>query len=182
MSLLACRPTAHSPLLVLFMPRIASAQQITVQQPVFGIAIDANGVLSRKEFPDPTGRLMAKRAADARATMPGDILRRSDLRKVSLVRLEQAIADRLEAGKSPDDAMRHLAGLQRAQYVFLYPEERDLVIAGPAEARSKIYRTARQRLTTSAPRCWRICWCCGLIRPRPRQPMSSAAIDPEIGV
>jgi hypothetical protein len=29
--------------------------------------------------------------------------------------------------------MRRLAGLQRAQYVFFYPEERDIVIAGPAE-------------------------------------------------
>src|SRR5262249_29658286 len=81
----------------------------------------------------PTGKLMAQRAASARAALPADILRRSDVRKVSLVRLERAIAERLEAGKEPDDAMRHLAGLQRAQYAFMFPEERDIVIAGPAE-------------------------------------------------
>src|SRR4029077_19433002 len=118
-SLSTCRATAIPALLIaLVVPRLASAQQagaqqITVQQPVFGIAIDANGVLSTKEFPDTTGSLMAKRAADAKAALPGDMLRWSDLRKVSLVRLERAIATRIEAGESPDDAMRHLAGLQR---------------------------------------------------------------------
>jgi hypothetical protein len=72
-------------LMIVLVPQLAPAQQqLTVQQPVFGIAIDASGVLSTKEFPDPTGKLMAKRAADARAALPGDILRRSDLRKVSL--------------------------------------------------------------------------------------------------
>jgi hypothetical protein len=120
-------------ILVLMMPPPASGQQLTVQQPVFGIAIDADGVLSTKSFPDPTGQLFAKRVAEARVVMPGDMQRSSDLRKVSLIRLERAIAARLAAGKAPDDAMWHLAGLQRAQYAFFYPDERDIVIAGPAE-------------------------------------------------
>src|SRR5262249_54338048 len=113
--------------------QVASGQQITVQQPTFGISIDAEGVLSTREFPDPTGRLFAQRVASAKAGMVGGILRWSDLRKVSLVKLERALASRSEAGEKPDDAMRHLAGLQRAQYAFFYPEQRDIVIAGPAE-------------------------------------------------
>jgi hypothetical protein len=32
----------------------------------------------------------------------------------------------------PDEAMLTLAGLQKIQYVFVYPESRDIVIAGPA--------------------------------------------------
>lgn len=117
----------------LFLPRLAAAQAITVQQPVFGVAVDADGVLSTKAFTDATGTLLAKRVAAARTALPGDLRRGSDLRKISLVKLERAIAAKLDAGEKPDDTMRHLAGLQRAQHVFFYPDERDIVLAGPAE-------------------------------------------------
>ena len=105
----------------------------TVQLPTFGVAIDAAGVLSVKYFPDPGGRLRAVRAAAARRDLKPDVLARSGLRKVSLVKLERAIRKKLEAGEAADDVMRNLAGLQRVQYVFFYPDEGDIVIAGPAE-------------------------------------------------
>ncbi len=38
----------------------------------------------------------------------------------------------LAAGRHPGEAMQVLAGLQRIQYVFVYPESGDLVLAGPA--------------------------------------------------
>lgn len=56
----------------------------------------------------------------------------SRLRFVSLPRLEQEIARRLAARQPLEQAMLTLAGLQRIQYVFLYPESDDLVLAGPA--------------------------------------------------
>ena len=59
--------------------------------------------------------------------------RPSPLRKVSLVKLERAIKQRLDEGRKTDDVMQHLAGLQRIDYVFCYPKQQDLVIAGPAE-------------------------------------------------
>ena len=31
------------------------------------------------------------------------------------------------------DSIRYLEGLTQVRYVFVYPEEKDLVIAGPAE-------------------------------------------------
>lgn len=105
----------------------------TVQLPTFGVAIDAEGVLSIKRFEDPTGRLHAERLLAARAGMPADLIARSPLRKVSLRRLEAAIQRRLDRGEKPDDAMRYLAGLQRLRHVFFYPETGDIVIAGPAE-------------------------------------------------
>ncbi|MFN0054848.1 MAG: DUF1598 domain-containing protein [Planctomycetales bacterium] len=144
-----------SPLVVLLalgaIPQALFAQAVTVQQPTFGIAIDADGVLSMKAFSDPSGKLLAKRVAEAKASTPGDLKRWSDLRKVSLVKLERAIAARLKAGKSPDDCMRHLAGLQRAQYVFIYPEERDIVIAGPAEGWVEDLAGRSIGLTTGRP-------------------------------
>jgi hypothetical protein len=57
----------------------------------------------------------------------------SPLRKVSLARLEAAVADRLARGERPDDAMLLLAGLQRITHVLVYPEQHDIVLAGPAE-------------------------------------------------
>ncbi len=112
-----------------------AAQQVatTVQLPTFGVAIDAEGVLAWKAFEDPGGRLRAERIAAAHGALPVDLAAWSELRKVSLVRLERAVRHELDAGRLPDAAMQHLAGLQRLQYVFFYPESRDIVIAGPAE-------------------------------------------------
>lgn len=105
----------------------------TVQLPTFGVAIDADGQLSVKRFDDPQGQLAAARIAAARAQVPGPLLARSELRKVSLVRLERTLAKRLAAGQAPDDAMQNLAGLHGLRYVFFYPDQRDIVLAGPAE-------------------------------------------------
>lgn len=105
----------------------------TIQLPTFGVAVDAAGELTVKSFIDPTGQLHAQRVAAARARLPADIAAPSELRKVSLAGVERALAEYLEAGKPVDESLLYLAGLQRARYVFLYPESNDVVIAGPAE-------------------------------------------------
>jgi hypothetical protein len=55
------------------------------------------------------------------------------MRKVSLRRLEAEIASLASKQKSLPAEVLFLAGLQRVEYVFVYPESRDVVIAGPAE-------------------------------------------------
>lgn len=95
-----------------------------------GVVVDAQGVLHKKIVPDPTGQLMRQRQAAAKASLPSEVSRFSKQRYVSLNRLEQALADR--QGVLTDE-MRYLAGLLRIQYVFFYPETKDIVIAGPAE-------------------------------------------------
>lgn len=112
------------------------AQQIatTVQLPTFGVAVDAEGVLELKTFAAPDRLLLRKRLDAAKLSLPAGVFARSKMRKVSLTRLERAIGEQLAAGKMPDDTMQHLAGLQRVQYVFLYPDSGEIVIAGPAEA------------------------------------------------
>ena len=104
-----------------------------VQLPSFGVAVNAAGVVERKTFKDPTGNLQLARLQAAKARLAADVARKSPLRKVSLTRLEAAVAKLLAQGKQPDETMRHLAGLQRLQYVFFYPEKKDIVLAGPAE-------------------------------------------------
>ncbi|MDZ7615358.1 MAG: DUF1598 domain-containing protein [Patescibacteria group bacterium] len=95
-----------------------------------GVAIDADGVLRTKMYADPGGQLLKERIAAARASLDQTLVRPTPMRKVSLTRLEKAIAD---AGGVVTDEMRYLAGLQRAKYVFCYPDSGDIVIAGPAE-------------------------------------------------
>lgn len=98
-----------------------------------GVEINAQGVLQMKLTADPTGQLTRQRIAQAKARLAADVAKTSPLRKVSLTRLEAEIAKRLAAGQSPTEDMLHLAGLTRVQYVFVYPDTKDIVIAGPAE-------------------------------------------------
>jgi hypothetical protein len=109
----------------------------TVQLPTFGISIDAEGTLDARLFREFDRRLLVERLAAAKAAKAGNVWAGAKLRKVSLVRLEAAVAAQIAAGRQPDDVMQHLGGLTRVQYVFCYPAEDgepgDVVIAGPAE-------------------------------------------------
>jgi hypothetical protein len=66
--------------------------------------------------------------------VPGELSEPVAVRKISLRRLEQALRKE-QTGEVPllPDAMKYLAGLQRVQYVFVLPEQNDIVLAGPAE-------------------------------------------------
>jgi hypothetical protein len=101
--------------------------------PQAGIHVDANGVLRMKSIVDATGKLSKRRLAQMRAAAGDDILRPSELRKISLNRLEASILTAATTGRGVTDEMRYLAGLTRIQYLFFYPESNDIVIAGPAE-------------------------------------------------
>jgi hypothetical protein len=98
-----------------------------------GVIVDASGVLERQENLDPTGRLVGVRLEQAVADLDPDVAKSSELRKVSLTRLLKLIDEKVAAGEKLDDTMLHLAGLTRIQYVFYYPETKDIVLAGPAE-------------------------------------------------
>ncbi len=98
--------------------------------PIAGVDVDAQGVLRVRQF-DP--RVAQQRLMAARAQAGDDVMQSSELRKVSLNRLEAAVAEKLELGQRLPDDVLGLAGLTSVQYVFYYPETRDIVIAGPAE-------------------------------------------------
>ena len=99
-----------------------------------GIAIDAAGVVTPAFAKETKVRLNQKRQeALAAENIPGDVNVSSPLRKVSLVRLEQLSREFADQKKHVPVEMQFLAGLQRIDYVFVYPETGDLVIAGPAE-------------------------------------------------
>jgi len=97
---------------------------------VAGVEIDANGVLKTTKF-DP--RLTKQLMQAGLAKLDREIARASDSRKVSLNRLEAAIADRLAKGQPVTDDIKNLAGLTRIENVFYFPDTKDIVLAGPAE-------------------------------------------------
>ena len=98
-----------------------------------GVIVSPDGVLKIMRARDAGGGLTKKWQAEAKARLNADVAKTSELRKVSLNRLEAALADRIANGQAPSDEMKALAGLTRLQYVFFYPDSKDIVVAGPAE-------------------------------------------------
>jgi hypothetical protein len=115
---------------------LESARGADVTDPgniVAGVVVDADGVFSVKKIRDLGWRLTRQRILEARSSLPADIMRKSELRKICLNRLEAVVKQKLDAGEPLTDEMLYLAGLRRVKYVFFYPETGDVVIAGPAE-------------------------------------------------
>lgn len=99
-----------------------------------GIEIDAQGVVTPAFSKAKTGELNeALLSAFAEKHVSADVNVPSELRKISLPRLEAEIEKCLAEKKPVPPEMQFLAGLQRIDYVFLDEKSKDLVIAGPAE-------------------------------------------------
>jgi hypothetical protein len=98
---------------------------------VGGVSIDTHGVLSRTAD-DTLGQLKVHRAS-ALAPVDSSLAAVSRMRKVSLRRLSAELDTRRLARRPLDDALQNLAGLTRVEFVFVFPEQQDIVLAGPAE-------------------------------------------------
>ena len=98
-----------------------------------GVYVDAAGLLKRRSV-TANPALDEVRGAALAAGMNRDVMQASNLRKVSLTRLEREVQLRYAQGLPPDDAMQNLAGITRIKYVLFYPDSGDIVIAGPAGA------------------------------------------------
>lgn len=98
-----------------------------------GIEVDPNGLLrglTRQE----NGNVLSSLGHRAReADLNTNMRAASSLRLVSLTRLEKEVARRLAEGRDVPETMQHLAGLSQIRYVFVYPEQHEVVIGGPAE-------------------------------------------------
>jgi hypothetical protein len=110
-------------------PQSANAQ--FVQRAVGGIAVDADGVLSAPTELDQQNLIALRREMAKQA--PADLQKWTDLRAVSLKQLESKLAEARRTGQPIPEEVLFLAGLQRVQFIFVYPEEGDVVLAGPAE-------------------------------------------------
>lgn len=126
-AILTCAATLALP------PDASAGGQFTQGGAVGGVKVDAAGVV-RSATVDELGDLVKARR-EMFEPLPGDLNQATELRKVSLRRLQETIADRRAKNVSPmiPFEMEYLAGLTRVQYVFVYPEEKDIVLVGPAE-------------------------------------------------
>ena len=122
-----------------------------IRQQVGGVWVDADGVLRNRQV-DETDQVRAAREAMLQP-VPADA-RELGLRKISLRRLEEAIAAHLKTGEPLSDEMKYLAGLQHIQYVFVYPELGDIVLAGPGEGWKINQDGDLVGLTTGRPVMW----------------------------
>lgn len=103
-----------------------------------GVAVDAAGFLRRtRESRARTDRDLARvldqlRRDSGEQREASSSKGKSLLRKVSLPRLERALELKAALGGRPDRKSQVLGGLTRIEYLFVYPETGDLVVAGPA--------------------------------------------------
>jgi hypothetical protein len=97
-----------------------------------GVLIDPQGVLRPKLKTDHSFTLTMLREASHEPRSDGDARGTSSLRKISLVKLERQVQLLAAQGQPPTEEMQTLGGLQRIKYVLVYPDEGDIVLAGPA--------------------------------------------------
>ncbi len=99
---------------------------------VGGVFIDPSGFVREpdvKSLPDIVDRMRA----DVKA-VPKGMKDTVPLRMISLRQIEQAIKDSgAQSVVELPDEIRYLSGIQRLKYVFLFPEQNDIVLAGPGE-------------------------------------------------
>ena len=103
-----------------------------VQEFASGVTVDTAGLLRRISLRPEDWMLKEQRRAARERSANDNVHQSSALRKISLTRLEKELQIRWASGQAPDAAMRHLAGMYKVKYVFVYPQQGEIVLAGPA--------------------------------------------------
>ena len=99
---------------------------------VGGIAIDAQGVvkMASDKLLQSQADLLRKRVKPAN----NDLRDQTEMRMVSLKGLAKVVQAALKNNKGTiPEEVQFLAGLQRIEYIMIYPEQNDIVLAGPGE-------------------------------------------------
>ena len=122
-----CGCVLTAALILLSSPPPASAQFA-----VGGVFVDPEGMLRHASALAPDERLERLRNA-AIGSPSSEVSQGSTVRKVSLARLERAVADSHAAGQPLTADVRHVAGMTAVRYVFFDPAAGDVILAGPAE-------------------------------------------------
>lgn len=125
----------------------SSAQAQFVRQAVGGISIDAKGVLDNAEH-DHNG--LRQFWLDLLRPVPENVNQQANLRKISLRGLAELLAGMNDQAALPDE-VRFLAGLQRVEYVMVYPQLNDIVLVGFGEGWKIDNRGNMVGVTTGRP-------------------------------
>lgn len=98
---------------------------------VGGVMIDSDGVLRSVSKEDQSRSLEQLRGVLQGAQ--GDLAQATSMRLISLKGIQQIALDAQKLGKQIPEDVYCLGGLTRIDYVMVYPERNDIVLAGPAE-------------------------------------------------
>ena len=125
------------PLLVLALsvaicPTASAQDDLFRTNAVGGVLIDPAGMLSNATS-DDLGQL-ARLRSEIVAEVPEGLDTASGQRRISLRLLDEAVRQSRESGEPLPPEVAMLGGLQRIRYVLVYPEQRDIVLVGPADA------------------------------------------------
>ena len=99
-----------------------------------GVRVDPTGIMLKVSKEEQTGRLKDLGAKARAAVLNEELAQASDMRVLSLKRLEQAVAGRMAEGKPIPESMQLMGGMTQVTHVFFYPQDSDIVLAGKAEA------------------------------------------------
>ena len=107
---------------------VAEAQNFVTGRSVGGVSIDPMGIMANVEL--ARGGEFDKIRLEA---VPNGMKQASNLRKISLKRLNAYIDEQMRLGKPLPEAVHCMAGLQQIRYVLVYPDQQDIVLAGFGE-------------------------------------------------
>jgi hypothetical protein len=94
-----------------------------------GVYIDPDGRLQARQVDDKNELAAQRLRAKALAKPPAN----GDVTYLSLGKLLGEVRSHVEAKRELPDAVRYLSGITQLRYVFVFPDEHDLVIAGTSE-------------------------------------------------
>jgi hypothetical protein len=97
-------------------------------QSVGGISIDAEGIVRNLE-PQAIEAL----AAERRAAIGDGLGGAAELRKVSLAKVVAAVQESIDKAAPIPPEVLFLGGLERVTHVFVDPDRKDVILAGPAD-------------------------------------------------
>lgn len=98
-----------------------------------GVYIDAGGVVRFREQDDKELQAAKARARTAEAIVTTGKDKDETLCYVSLPKLFERVELLNGQGKDLPEELRYLGGMTQLRYIFVYPQEHDLIIGGPCE-------------------------------------------------
>lgn len=110
----------------------AASAQIAIPVPINnapGVYLDVDGKVRNRQVDDKDQLA----AMHARLKAGADAAKGEKLTYLSLPKLFAQVRALRQQGKEIPEELRYLGGMTQLRYVMVYPEEHDLIIAGPAE-------------------------------------------------
>src|SRR4051794_19713778 len=117
-------------LAVLFSLALPSLAQNNPPPQVFGISVNPDGAIEFRQR-DANAELTKIKSRRPLKESPAEADKR--LKFVSLVKITNELRNAIESNKPISNDVKFLGGLTQIHYILVYPDEKDLVIAGPAE-------------------------------------------------